>query len=193
MSEKLFEQTLIAMESGDFFEAEKNLRILRGVLSQKEESEDLAKVHFMLGMLFEKQGLLEEAVSSLQLSLNMRSSLLGPTHSATALTLKILCSIVSRVSGKEELAIELNRKSVALASELLGEDNKETILSRMKLSFCLVAAEEYDEAFDELLACVAKKSILDNEDVEGILGSLDALKSKVKRVDAIEVLNRLNE
>lgn len=185
MSDKLFEKALTAFESGDLFEAEKNLRMARGVLS--DQPEDLAKVYFMLAMILEKDNRVEEALDSFKTCFDLRASSLGESHSATALTLKIWASVASRIPG--DAAIELNQRCVKQAETILGPDNFETVSARMKLAACLIEHGNFNDAFDTLLQCA--RCPLEDEDRENIFESLASLLPKVSRSDASDILTSL--
>jgi len=189
MSAKLFEQALSAVESGDLFEAEKKLRQARGIFSQ---SEDLAKVHFMLGMILERQQRLDESMDSLKACFELREQILGLNDPATALTLKIWAAVATRLPDQDVLACELNKQSVAVAVGILGEEHAETVSARMKYAAVLIRSGQFDTAFEELLICGKNVHALpDFEDQESVLDSLEKLIPKVLRSDATLLVGQL--
>ena len=177
MSNKLFEAALSAFQAGDLFEAEKSLRKARGALT--DQPEDLAKVHFMLAMILEKDNRIEEALDSLKACYTLRAATLGESNAATALTLKIWASVAAQLPGIE--AVELQRKCVSQAEALLGADNTETVSARMKLAAVLVQCGIFDEAFTTLLSC--ERAVEGDEKLD-VIATLESLLPKVTIPDA---------
>ena len=106
-----FESALQALNAGDAFEAEKQLRRL----VNKPDSPDPGSAEFSLGLVLERQDRLDEAAEWLSRAVALKTDVMQ-----RALTRKILASVLGRIPGREAEARVLAEEVAQERLLLLG-------------------------------------------------------------------------
>ena len=139
-----YEKCIEAVQEGDYILAE---RLLTLALRKETEPESVAQLEFMMGLVRLRLGLGSEAADHMLKSLELRRAVLGESHAAVGLTLRILSQTLADFPGRESISVEISRSNLQFSTTLLGPDHPET---QKALTGLIAALHRNGESHEEL-------------------------------------------
>jgi hypothetical protein len=183
----LYDQALLALNDGEIIKAEKCLKEV--VASKPQDMVAKADSYFLLGMVQDKLAKLEAASENLEISFRLRKEMCAQDSSQpelivkTALTGRILCSILEKIPANPERVVSLRRDCCALA-ESIGDPHA-LALEKVGLALAICRQAKLVETSGNDLFVQAAK-ILSSIDAKDLMNDSD----KVGVYENLEILSR---
>lgn len=161
-------------------------------LQECADKEAEASLIFDVASSQEQLGKYKEAEEMYRRSLELYTSVFGPTHSDTLASMNNLANVLDDL-GKYDEAEEVHRETLELKKSILGPDHPDTLTSKNNLAQVLESLGRYEEAEDRYRETLElKKWVLGPEHPDTLISmhNLAGVLRRLGRYDEAEKLHR---